>query len=298
MNKPVEDFIQYLATEKRYSDHTVTAYRGDLEDFAEFLAKEFDMQSIPLTDITLAMVRSWMANMKEGKLTAKTINRKLSCLKSFFKYHLRQGNIAKTPMSGVITPKISKRLPVYVEQQEMDKLFSQVTFPDTWVGQTDRLLLSIFYQTGMRRAELINLEEGRVNAAGNSLKVLGKGNKERIIPVSTELIHSIQEYMSGKSTLSESVDRKHLLVDDKGKQLKEGYVYNAVKQYLSAITTIDKKSPHVLRHTFATHLMNNGADINAVKELLGHASLAATQVYTHNTIERLTEIYKKAHPKA
>jgi integrase/recombinase XerC len=298
MNKPVDDFIEYLKYEKRYSPHTIQAYHDDLEEFTAFLAKEFDLQNIPLAEVTTTIVRSWMASLKEQKRTAKTINRKISSLKSFFKYHLRQGNLLKTPMSGVITPKISKKLPVYVEQQDMSKLFNEIEFPDTWAGQTDRLLLSIFYHTGMRRAELINLTEAQVNAAGNSLKVLGKGNKERIIPVSPELIASLQTYIRQKSTLPEEADRTCLLVDEKGKKLKAGYVYKAVQQYLGAVTTLDKKSPHVLRHTFATHLMNNGADINAVKELLGHASLAATQIYTHNTIERLTEIYKKAHPKA
>jgi integrase/recombinase XerC len=298
MNKPVNDFVDYLKFEKRYSPHTVLAYHDDLEEFTAFLAAQFDLPAIPLAEVTSSMVRSWLAHLKEGKRTAKTINRKISSLKSFFKYHLLRGNLEKTPMSSITAPKISKRLPTYVEQQDMADLFSKVEFPDTWQGHTDRLLLSIFYHTGMRLSELVNLKESQVNAAGNSFKVLGKGNKERIIPVSPELINAIQVYSSRKRAELEGADRVYLLVSEKGKKLYPKYVYLAVKAYLGTVTTLDKKSPHVLRHTFATHLMNNGADINAVKELLGHSSLAATQVYTHNTIERLKEVHKGAHPKA
>jgi integrase/recombinase XerC len=298
MNKPVNDFVDYLKFEKRYSPHTVLAYHDDLEEFTAFLAAQFDLPAIPLAEVTSSMVRSWLAHLKEGKRTAKTINRKISSLKSFFKYHLLRGNLEKTPMSSITAPKISKRLPTYVEQQDMADLFSKVEFPDTWQGHTDRLLLSIFYHTGMRLSELVNLKESQVNAAGNSFKVLGKGNKERIIPVSPELINAIKVYSSRKRTELEGADRVYLLVSEKGKKLYPKYVYLAVKAYLGTVTTLDKKSPHVLRHTFATHLMNNGADINAVKELLGHSSLAATQVYTHNTIERLKEVHKGAHPKA
>jgi integrase/recombinase XerC len=298
MNKPVNDFVDYLKFEKRYSPHTVLAYHDDLEEFTAFLAAQFDLPAIPLAEVTPSMVRSWLAHLKEEKRTAKTINRKISSLKSFFKYHLLRGNLEKTPMSSITAPKISKRLPTYVEQQDMADLFSKVEFPDTWQGHTDRLLLSIFYHTGMRLSELVNLKESQVNAAGNSFKVLGKGNKERIIPVSPELINAIKVYSSRKRAELEGADRVYLLVSEKGKKLYPKYVYLAVKTYLGTVTTLDKKSPHVLRHTFATHLMNNGADINAVKELLGHTSLAATQVYTHNTIERLKEVHKGAHPKA
>ena len=201
-------------------------------------------------------------------------------------------------MSGVLSPKVSKRLPQYVAQKDMETLFNHVEFPDTWEGMTNRLLIAIFYNTGMRLSELMNLKESYINQAGNSLKVLGKGNKERIIPVSPELIAAISAYIARKRTELEAPDTTFLLVSEKGKKLYAKYLYRVVKTYLGEVTTLDKKSPHVLRHTFATHLMNNGADLNAVKELLGHASLASTQVYTHNTIARLKEIYEKAHPKA
>jgi integrase/recombinase XerC len=185
-----------------------------------------------------------------------------------------------------------------VEQKDTGTLFDYVEFPDNWKGRTDRLMLAVFYNTGMRLSELVNLKESQVNVAANSIKVLGKGNKERVIPVSAQLINDITAYMQEKRVQLEKPDTVYLLVGEKGRKLYPKAVYLSVKKYLGAVTTIDKKSPHVLRHTFATHLTNNGADLNAVKELLGHASLAATQVYTHNTIEKLKDIYKKAHPKA
>ena len=295
--QPVTSFLSYLQFEKRYSAHTILAYEEDLHQFFTYLREQFDMKDPALKEIAPSFVRSWLASLKEVKNSAKTINRKISSLKSFFKYHLRTGALEQSPMTTIVSPKISKRLPVYVEQKDTNTLFQHVEFPDTWAGKTDRLILAIFYNTGMRRSELVNLKESHVNAAGNNIKVLGKGNKERVIPVSAALITEINEYIAAKHTI-EAPDRVYLLIHEKGKKVNEAYVYNAVKTYLSLVTTIEKKSPHVLRHTFATHLTNNGADLNAVKELLGHSSLAATQIYTHNTIEKLKDIYKKAHPKA
>jgi integrase/recombinase XerC len=296
-SKPVTSFLSYLQFEKRYSNHTILAYEEDLQQFFIYLQEQFDMQEPDLKEISPSFVRSWLASLKEAKNSAKTINRKISSLKSFFKYHLRTGALEQSPMTTIISPKIPKRLPVYVEQKDTNTLFQHVEFPNTWSGKTDRLILAIFYNTGIRRSELVNLKESQVNAAANTIKVLGKGNKERVIPVSAVLITEINEYIAAKNTI-ETPDRVYLLVNEKGIQVSAGYVYHAVKTYLSMVTTVDKKSPHVLRHTFATHLTNNGADLNAVKELLGHSSLAATQIYTHNTIEKLKDIYKKAHPKA
>jgi integrase/recombinase XerC len=295
---PVVSFIQYLKFEKRYSPHTIRSYQDDLVQFFTWLQEQFNMTEPALGEISPAFVRSWLASLKENKNTAKTINRKISSLKSFFKYHLRTGRLEQSPMATIISPKVPKRLPVYVEQKDTSTLFEYVEFPDDWKGRTDRLLLSIFYNTGMRLSELVNLKESQVNTAANTIKVLGKGNKERVIPVSRQLTTAIQEYVRLKRTTIDQVDTVALLVNDKGRKLYPKYVYLAVKKYLNVVTTIDKKSPHVLRHTFATHLTNNGADLNAVKELLGHSSLAATQIYTHNTIEKLKDIYKKAHPKA
>lgn len=296
-NKHVASFLSYLQFEKRYSNHTIMAYEEDLQQFFTFLKDQFDMQEPALKEITPSIVRSWLASLKEAKNSAKTINRKISSLKSFFKYHLRTGALEQSPMTTIVSPKIPKRLPVYVEEKDTGTLFRHVAFPDTWSGKTDRLILAVFYNTGMRRSELVNLKESQVNAAANAIKVLGKGNKERVIPVSAALITEINEYIAAKHAIG-SPDRVYLFINEKGDQVSAAYVYQAVKKYLSLVTTIEKKSPHVLRHTFATHLTNNGADLNAVKELLGHSSLAATQIYTHNTIEKLKDIYKKAHPKA
>jgi integrase/recombinase XerC len=241
-------------------------------------------------------VRSWLAELKGEGISSKSINRKISSLKSFFKFLVKQGVIRQTPMTTVVSPKINKRLPVFVEEKNTDTLFSHVEFADDWMGRTDRLMLMLFYHTGMRLTELISLKENNVDGHYSQVKVLGKGSKERIIPVSAALSKEIADYIHSKPVRLPGV--AEVFVNAKGKPLYPKYVYNTVKKYLTTVTTLEKKSPHVLRHTFATHLMNNGADLNAVKELLGHASLAATQVYTHNTIETLKDIYKKAHPKA
>lgn len=298
MHLTIQPFIDYLKFEKRYSPHTITSYQHDLEQFFDYLHLQFGMKEPALTEISSTFIRSWLASLKEAKTSAKTINRKISSLKSFFKYHLRTGKLEQSPMTTIVAPKVPKRLPVYVEQKDTGTLFEYVEFPNNWRGKTDRLLLAIFYNTGMRLSELVHLKESQVNVAANTLKVLGKGNKERVIPISSQLVKEISEYIHQKKTTLEQADSTRLLVNEKGRRLYAKYVYLTVKKYLALVTTVDKKSPHVLRHTFATHLTNNGADLNAVKELLGHSSLAATQIYTHNTIEKLKDVYKKAHPKA
>jgi integrase/recombinase XerC len=239
-----------------------------------------------------------MASLKDGGLSARSINRKLSSLKSFFKYRMKTGFIASTPIHTITAPKIGRKLPVYVEKADIATLLRHVEFPDTQKGRTDRLIIEILYNTGMRVSELVNLRESYVDAANRTLKVLGKGNKERILPLSGYLLATITAYMADKRRCLEKFDAVHLLVNTRGAQINRSYAAVVVKFYLSMVTTIEKKSPHVLRHSFATHLTNNGADLNSVKELLGHASLAATQIYTHNTIEKLKDIHKKAHPKA
>ena len=249
-------------------------------------------------NIKPSFIRTWLAQLKSEGISSKTINRKISSLKSFFKYQLKQGLIEVSPMSTIISPKVGKRLPQFVEKKDMDTLFDHVEFPDNWAGRTDRLLLQILYNTGIRQAELIGLKENQIDHLNNAIKVLGKGSKERIIPVSNTLMGVITTYSAEKKKQFSNADTAFLLVNEKGKKLYPKYVYNVAKKYLALVTTIDKKSPHILRHTFATHLTNNGADLNAVKELLGHSSLAATQIYTHNTIEKLKDIFKKAHPKA
>lgn len=288
-------FINYLKFQKRYSQHTVISYQNDLNYFFIFLQEQYGQ--VELDGIKTVFIRSWLAELKQQRLEAKSINRKISSLRSFFKYQLRQQAIPVSPMAAIISLKISKRLPQFVSKEDMTVLLQHVEFPDTWDGKTERLLIELLYNTGIRQAELIGLKEMQISKNNSTIKVLGKGNKERIIPVSNQLMNSIQEYLSVKRKSFE-VDTGYLLVMKNGKKLYPKYVYNAVNRYLNMITTIDKKSPHVLRHSFATHLMNGGADLNAVKELLGHSSLAATQIYTHNTIEKLKDIHKKAHPKA
>jgi integrase/recombinase XerC len=318
-HKHLQVFTDYLRFEKRYSEHTVRAYHDDLTQLFDFTAKQFDV-NLP-QDISSAFVRSWLAALKEEKLTAKSINRKISSARSFFKYLMRTGVVAASPLANISAPKISKRLPGYIEEKDVRTLMEVVEFPDSWKGRTDQLLLVLFYQTGMRLSELINLKESQINMHGKTIKVLGKGNKERVVPVSSELTDWIQQYIDAKKVAfggnvggSKSVGSKSggsksvgsdaaeeksiLLVSEKGKKLYPKSVYLTVKKYLGLITTSDRKSPHILRHSFATHLSNNGADINAVKELLGHASLASTQIYTHNSIQKLKDIHKKAHPKA
>ena len=292
----IQPFIDYLKFEKRYSAHTIRSYRDDLGEFFAFLRDEFG--GMGLKEIGPAVVRSWLAAMKEGGMSSRSVNRKISTLRSFYKFQLRVGEVDQSPMGAIIGPKVKKRLPVFVEEGDMRELFERVEFPDDWEGWTDRLILAILYHTGMRLNELVQLRERQADTGMGCFKVLGKGNKERVIPVSPVLMRLVDEYKRLKREVLEAVDTEFLLVGKKGRKLYSKYVYRVVREYLAQVTTIDKKSPHVLRHTFATHLMNAGAELNSVKELLGHASLAATQVYTHNTIEKLKEIYKKAHPKA
>ena len=292
----IQRFLDYLSFQKRYSNHTIISYKNDLTAFFDFLLIQFG--DIPLAEIKPTFIRSWLAEMKQQGMESKSINRKISSLKSFFKYQLRQQTITVSPMTAIISPKVNKRLPQFVDKKDITTLLTDVEFPDTWAGKTDELILQLFYNTGMRQAELTGLKEVEISKPNSSIKVLGKGNKERIIPISNQLMNRMQDYMAEKRKLFSHFDKDVLLLTISGKKLYPRYVYNSVNKYLKKVTTIDKKSPHVLRHTFATHLMNNGADLNAVKELLGHSSLAATQIYTHNTIEKLKNIHKNAHPKA
>lgn len=294
--QPITSFIDYLKFEKRYSRHTITSYETDLLSFFDFLAVNYN--SPGLVSISHAQIRSWLAQLKENGLQAKSINRKISALKSFFKYNLKTGAIETSPMVKVISPKNGKRLPFFVKEEDVANLMQSMALStEDWKSLNARVLISVFYATGMRLSELILLKEKQIDLVKGQIKVLGKGNKERIIPLGKEVQEIIKDYIGQKKKIfEESSDL--LLVTEKGKPLYPKYAYLLVNHYLGMVGTLDKKSPHILRHTFATHLMNNGADLNAVKELLGHSSLASTQVYTHNTIEKLKDIHKKAHPKA
>ncbi len=294
MQAQIQSFLNYIEFEKRYSKHTLESYTNDLLQFDAFL-KPYEKEVAQALHID---IRNWMVSMMEQKITPRSINRKISTLQSFYKFLLRKGEIKKTPMAKVQTPKTSKRLPVFVELPGIEKLLKDTEFPEGYEGLRDKMIIELLYGTGMRRSELMNLKESDFDSYNSQVKVLGKGNKERIIPVHNQLTASIKHFIDEKRKAIPEQQGNFLIVNESGKKLDAATVYHCVKKYLNLVTTVDKRSPHTLRHTFATHLMNNGADINAVKELLGHSSLAATQVYTHNTIDKLKNIYKQAHPKA
>lgn len=299
MSIPVRDaigfFHDFIKFEKRFSLHTIKAYTDDLEHFSQFLQAQFAVEQ--LDQIQPSMIRTWMAAFAVQKITPRTINRKISTLKSFFKYCLVREWIAASPAKTIQVLKTKKRLPTYVESDQMDQLSQRDYFSDDLDGRMEYLVVNLLYQTGMRVSELVNLKTTQIDFARTQIKVLGKGNKERVIPISEVLAKSIRLFMDEAVQLFPADSGSFLLINGKGKHPGARQLYAIVKKYLSLITTADKKSPHVLRHSFATHLTSNGAELNAVKELLGHSSLAATQVYTHNSIDRLRDIHKKSHPK-
>lgn len=292
---PQKSFIDYLQYEKRYSGHTVVAYRNDLRQFFEFLKSQYETDRV--VDVAHIHIRSWVVALIEQGLNNNSINRKISCLKAYFKYLKRTGEIAVNPMLKVVAPKSGKRLPVFVEEKNMEALFTPEMFNDDFEGKRDALIIELFYNTGIRLSELINLKMSNVDLAQRQIKVLGKRNKERIIPISPSLQAIIGDYISLKNEMNFCKQSNYLIVKSDGVKLYEKLVYRIVNRYLGLVTTLKKKSPHVLRHTFATHMLNKGADLGAIKELLGHSSLAATQLYTHNSIEQLKDVHKKAHPK-
>lgn len=293
---PIREFLSYLTFQKRYSRHTIISYENDLTAFFDFISIEFNIINLP--EISASMIRSWLASLKENKISSKSINRKISTLKSFFKYQLKMNTIEVNPVSSITSLKIRKRLPSFIEQKDINTLFSEVEFLNTWEDKTNRLLLMIFYHTGIRLSELINLKQSHIDKRNSTIKVLGKGNKERVIPVNNILLKEIDNYILEQKKNIPDILNDFLLINKKGKKLNPKSVYNIVKKYLANVSTNERKSPHILRHSFATHLTNNGADINAIKELLGHASLASTQIYTHNSIDKLKQIHKQAHPKS
>jgi integrase/recombinase XerC len=284
------NFLQYLEYEKRYSSHTVVSYKTDLTQFHLFLKSEFDIEDI--SEVTHHIIRNWISLLLDSGLTSRTVNRKITTLKSYFKYLLQESVLTENPTRKIISPKNSKKLPVFIEKSKMDQLLNEIKFPDTFEGSRDKLIIDLFYMTGMRLSELLSVSVLDIDLVNSTVKVLGKRNKERIIPLSINLLNQIKDF-SEKYKL-----KSFFFVNFEGKKLTSKKVYTIVNYYLGKVSSIEKRSPHVLRHTFATHMLNNGADINAIKEILGHANLSATQVYTHNTIERLKNIYKQAHPRA
>jgi len=285
-----EKFISYLQFEKRYSEHTVLAYGQDLNAFVEFA----EVKKISeFADLSSAFIRSWIVYLIEGGMKNKSVNRKLASLRTFYKWMRKEGLIDHSPMTKVQGPKNEKHLPVFAKESELLPSKIEELFSDDYSGKRDALMLELFYQTGIRLSELIGLTLKDIQ--GNQIKVLGKRNKERIIPISDDLVQQIQEYLELRKEISSKCD--NLLLLDSGNKLYPTFAYRKINYYLGKVTSLDKKSPHILRHTFATHMLNRGTGLETLKDLLGHANLSATQVYTHNSFAQLNSIYSQAHPR-
>jgi integrase/recombinase XerC len=290
-----ESFLQYIKAEKRYSQHTVCSYKNDLDQFFLWLMSQ-DI-SFNTSEVTSSEIRGWIVSLVEGGYSPVSVHRKASTLRAYFRFLLRQGEIRISPMEKVVLPKRAKTLPVFVEEDSLGKLLDEFSFGDDFSGKRDRAVVEMLYLTGMRRAELIGLRDEDVDLTEGAVKVRGKRNKERIIPLVGSFIDSLGNYLEARAKEG-IMSPERFFVTDRGNKMYDKSVYNIVNRYLSMVTTVEKKSPHVLRHTFATHMLNHGADLNSIKELLGHANLSATQIYTHNTFEQLKKVYKQAHPRA
>jgi len=291
----IESFLQYLQSEKNYSSHTVDGYRNDLFQFKQFICGD---EVFDPTEIDALIVRRWIVSLMGEDYSPLSVNRKLSSLKSFFKYLCRYNYIETSPVKNVVGPKTSKPLPCFVKDAEMSSLFSDMDEDNSFEGVRDKAILDVFYTTGIRCAELVGLKDEDIDFGAGLIKVTGKRNKQRLIPFSNKLKESIHLYLSGRREEIESAMDGRLFVRRNGKPLSNSIVYGIVNKRLSEIPNLSKKSPHILRHTFATSMLNNGADLNAVKELLGHASLSSTEIYTHTTFEELKKTYHQAHPRA
>ena len=285
------EFIQYITTEKRFSEHTIKSYLTDLNQFTTYIDAEFEIHK-DVNEINFQIIRSWIASMLEKEISPRSVNRKISTLKTYFKFLLRNKFLKESPMLKVVAPKSKKRLPIFIEEDQMESLLTEITFEDGFIGQRNKLIIELFYVTGIRLSELINIKIKDIDFQNQLIKVLGKRNKERLIPLPPSMIQLLKSFI-------ENNQLNHFLFTNlDGNKLYTKLVYRIVNKYIGEISSVNKKSPHILRHTFATHMLNNGADINAIKELLGHTNLSATQIYTHNTIEKLKTVYKQAHPRA
>jgi len=293
-----DNFLQYIKFEKRYSPNTCIAYQCDLAQFYSYIDTVYNTSEI--RSVNHQMIRSWLASLMDSGIQARSINRKITTLKSYYKYLLRENHVSVNPTIKIVSPKTPKKLPVFIEEANMELLLTENEFSDDYSQYRNILILEVFYNTGIRLSELINLKEEDIDFVNLTIKVLGKRNKERIIPISTILKDKLLYFseIKEKQGITSVEKQKFIFLTIFGKKVYPKLVYRVVNYYLSGITTIKKKSPHVLRHTFATHMLNNGADLNAIKEILGHSNLSATQVYTHNTINKLKSIYKQAHPRA
>lgn len=292
----VDSFLKYLQFEKRVSPHTLRAYQTDLLQFQDFLKQTFPSEKIEF--VNHGLVRAWIISLAEQGIESRSVNRKIASLKSFFKFLTRLEVIANDPMQKVRVLKSKKKLPSFINENDMNRMLDSIPFEDTFEDWRNKLVLELFYSTGIRLSELINLKESHIDLKNQTMKVRGKRNKERLIPFPAALVSTINSYVQIRNKSVPMGNNEYFFVTDSGKPCYPVLIYRVVKKYLDSYSTVEKRSPHVLRHTYATHLLNKGADINAVKDLLGHANLAATQVYTHNSIDKLKRTFDKAHPKA
>ncbi|TAH27144.1 MAG: integrase [Cytophagales bacterium] len=294
----LDSFFNYLSFEKRYSIHTVSAYKTDVLQFEQYLLKEFGLEDV--LKVEYAHVRSWLISLNTAQLSTKSLHRKMASIRSFYKFMLRQKAIPLDPTLKIKVPKLKKRLPVFATSSDMNRLLDAVVEhkeDNPFVAIRNQLIIELFYGTGIRLSELIGLKHQDIDFSKQSIKVTGKGNKQRLVPLHLQLISLMNQYIDEKKNTFPNNNNDSFIVTDKGLKCYPIFIYRIVKNKLSHINTLEKNSPHVLRHTFATHLLDKGAELNAIKELLGHSSLAATQVYTHNTPAKLKAIFEQAHPK-
>lgn len=291
----IPSFLSYLSLERKYSPHTVTAYKADLEEWTMFCSKEFSLEDIDTANYSL--IRSWIVLLVDSKVSNRTINRKIASLKAYYKFLLRIGHITSNPLAKHTALKTAKKIEIPFSEVEMEAVLQQITYSDDFEGARDKLIVALLYTTGMRRAEMINLKMANIDFSTKTLKVLGKRNKERILPLLASTKELFEEYFTYRNGLKSIEDREFVFLSKAGNKIYETLVYRIINRYFSEVSSKVKKSPHILRHTFATHLLNKGADLNSVKELLGHSSLASTQVYTHNSIAELKKVHFASHPR-
>lgn len=290
----INSFLEYLSLEKKYSVHTVTAYKTDLYAFQKFIVQEYSQES--LTEVHYSQIRSWVVSLVDKDINNNTINRKISSLKSFYKFLQKTHQIELNPLAKHKALKVAKKVQVPFTSKEINEVIKNIDQEDNFVAVRNKLIVELFYSTGIRRAELINIQESQISISNKTIKVVGKRNKERLVPLIKPVMQTLKKYLEFKKEIGKKSEV--LFITDKGNKIYETLVYRIINSYFGQVSTKVKKSPHILRHSFATHLLNEGADLNAVKELLGHSSLASTQVYTHNSLEVLKKVYNQAHPKS
>ncbi|UGU17074.1 tyrosine-type recombinase/integrase [Sinomicrobium kalidii] len=291
----VTAFLEYLRLEKKYSSHTIGAYAADLRFFADFCAAEYDVTDI--SAVAYPLIRSWVVKLVDDGLSNRTVNRKIASLNAYYRFLVRTKTIKVNPLAKHKSLKTPKKVEVPFSEAEMEAVLRSISYEDNFEGLRDRCMIELFYATGMRRSELINLKIGDIDFSGNTIKVLGKRNKERIVPLLPHLKAIVEDYMEKRKEVATTASGDILILVKNGNKIYETLVYRVINRYFSEVSFKVKKSPHILRHTFATHILNKGADLNSVKELLGHSSLASTQVYTHNSIAQLKEVYGETHPR-